>query len=164
MNKNHNRIVKLFYCTYQQNRKLIIMTQQIKKAELLSLCKWWFYHETKTKIKTIIINSTCSLLSCMYRVGAPNAKLSTQTKFGPAKSRMTPSSLHIPMWPIQGKNHDSTGRGVHTMQRGNRLLARSICFDSAPLPSIIKLCSSLDPIAYNEKTMINFPYRHHIWC
>lgn len=122
----------------------------------IHLCKGCFYiiHQNPI-IRIIWINSTCSLLSCRYRVGEPNAKLSTQTKLGPAKSKMTPSSLHIPMWPMQGKNHDSRGSGVHTMQQGNRLLAGSICFNSVSFSSIVKLRSSFDPIAYNEETLIN---------
>lgn len=62
----------------------------------------------------------------MYRVTAPNAKLSTETKYGPAKSKITPSSLHIPKWPMKGTSHVMNGSGVHTTQHGNRALLGSI--------------------------------------
>lgn len=62
----------------------------------------------------------------MYRTTAPNVKWSTHTKLGPAKSNITPSSLHMPMCPIKGINQDNKGNGVHTMQQGNRALFGSI--------------------------------------
>jgi len=33
----------------------------------------------------------------------------------------------IPVCPIKGKNNDRNGRGLHTMQKGNKLFARSSC-------------------------------------
>uniref|UniRef100_A0A7C9DQ30 Uncharacterized protein n=1 Tax=Opuntia streptacantha TaxID=393608 RepID=A0A7C9DQ30_OPUST len=64
---------------------------------------------------------------CRYLVTEPKAKLSTDTKLGPAKSKITPSSLHMPTWPMKGISHERRGRGVHTMQHGNRSLSGSIC-------------------------------------
>lgn len=29
----------------------------------------------------------------------------TDTKYGPAKSRMTPADVQIPMWPMKGNSH-----------------------------------------------------------
>jgi hypothetical protein len=47
---------------------------------------------------------------------APNAKLSTFTKNGPAKSRMTPLVWQMPRWPIKGTSQATMGRGVQTRQ------------------------------------------------
>ena len=46
--------------------------------------------------------------NCQYFVGVPNAMLSTVTVYGPAKSWITPSAVHIPVCPISGKNHLKT--------------------------------------------------------
>ncbi|RDX76508.1 hypothetical protein CR513_43497, partial [Mucuna pruriens] len=35
--------------------------------------------------------------------------------------------LQMPMWPMQGMNHEMTGSGDHTMEHGNRALFGSIC-------------------------------------
>lgn len=60
-------------------------------------------------------------------MAAPNAKWSTHTKLGPAKSNITPSSLQMPTCPMQGMNHEITGSGDHTIEQGNRALFGSIC-------------------------------------
>lgn len=69
---------------------------------------------------------TSSLFTWIYRATAPKAKLSTDIRFGPAKSKITPSSLQMPMWPIKGTNHVINGIGVHTIQQGKRALLGSI--------------------------------------
>jgi hypothetical protein len=39
-----------------------------------------------------------------YIVGLPNPISSSDTKYGPAKSLMTPDEVQIPIWPMNGTN------------------------------------------------------------
>ena len=40
-------------------------------------------------------------------------------EYGPEKSWIMPSLIAIPVCPIDGRNQEMSGRGVHTMQNGN---------------------------------------------
>jgi len=61
-----------------------------------------------------------------YLKGLPNAILFLLMVLLPAKSWITPSLVHIPTCPINGKKWDKTGILVHTMQNGYKFLSKSI--------------------------------------
>jgi hypothetical protein len=41
---------------------------------------------------------------------------------------MTPSLIAIPVWPMNGRNHEITGKGTQTIQNGNLALMGSIFY------------------------------------
>ncbi len=75
-----------------------------------------------------------------HLVGDPNAMRPTPMVYGPAKSKITPSELHMPVWPMNGKNHVIGPRGDQTMQYGNRSLLGSIA------TFIVSACRFSSPI------------------
>ena len=74
----------------------------------------------------LYISTSLVKFGISYLCVSPKAKSSTVIVYGPEKSWMTPSLKAIPVCPMNGKNHDIIGRGVHTMQRGNLALDGSI--------------------------------------
>lgn len=88
--------------------------------------RWTAAHRVTAKIRELqkhLKPLFCRILSCKRQLASKSPTkvrsrpstdsgsgswihhLLTETKYGPAKSRMTPVDVQIPMWPIMGKSH-----------------------------------------------------------
>ncbi len=93
----------------------------------------------------MIIARAFILKNAKHLVGDPKAILPTPIVYGPAKSKITPSELQMPVWPMNGKNQVIGPRGDQTMQYGNLSLLGSM----ATLESIVMSAGS-SPININR--------------
>lgn len=129
-------------CEWQLSQNRLCLKDRINFRQNLSLsnisyCYYILVPYMTLALETLSSHSTTppSTLygsKTRYLVGRPNAILSSDTKYGPAKSLITPFDSAIPMCPMNGKKNVSTGIGVHTIQNGYLSVLKSICAICAP--------------------------------
>lgn len=72
---------------------------------------------SKKNVDFIFRTSYCLLAASKSTNRLLQQLLLTDTKYGPAKSLMTPVEVQIPMWPMNGKSHlrtETESVGIHT--------------------------------------------------